>query len=80
MTDWSDDVTTDAPVVGAEEPRGVVSECLSCHVTFDVRAVQVAHYRLDWHRYNLKRKLRGLTHITQEVFEVEAGQCHMTVT
>ena len=73
------DTLSDVPVATNEEPSGVVSGCLSCHVTFDLREEQVAHYRLDWHRYNLKRKLRGLPHVTQEVFEVEAGQCHVTV-
>ena len=65
----------DVELPGFEEPRGAASElqCLSCHVMFDVRAEQVPHYRLDWHRYNLKRKLKGLTHVTQEEFEMEAG-------
>ena len=48
-------------------------ECNTCHVTFDLRTEQVAHYRLDWHRYNLKRRLKGLPHVTQEIFEEEAG-------
>lgn len=76
------DGVNDSPpseVASNEELSGVVSGCLSCHVTFDLREEQVAHYRLDWHRYNLKRKLRGLPHVTQEVFEVEAGQYHVTV-
>ena len=76
---WSGDVTSEVLEEMDEESRGF-SGCLSCHVTFDLRSEQVAHYKLDWHRYNLKRKLRGLPHMTQEVFEVEAGQCHMTIT
>ena len=74
---FTSDVTSD---VSVEEPGGVISACLSCHVTFEDRAEQVAHYRLDWHRYNLKRRLRGLTHVTQAVFEAESGEAHMTIT
>ena len=74
LGDVSDSLPSEVVVASNEEPNSVVSECLSCHVSFDLREEQVAHYRLDWHRYNLKRKLRGLPHVTQEVFEVEAGQ------
>ena len=57
-----------------EEMRGTTSECNSCHVSFTDRAEQVTHYRLDWHRYNLKRRLRGLPHVSQAKFEEEAGE------
>ena len=57
-----------------DEVKGLSSECNSCHVTFEDRAEQVAHYRLDWHRYNLKRRLRSLPHVTQAKFEEDAGE------
>ncbi|CAI7990448.1 Ankyrin repeat and zinc finger domain-containing protein 1 [Geodia barretti] len=66
--------TSDVSGSVAEEVRGATaSECNSCHVTFADRAEQVTHYHLDWHRYNLKRRLRGFPHVTQAKFEEEAG-------
>ena len=47
--------------------------CQSCRVSLADREEQVSHYRLDWHRYNLKRKLKGLPHVRQEDFEKIAG-------
>ena len=48
--------------------------CQSCCVSLGDREEQVSHYRLDWHRYNLKRRLKGLTSLTQEDFERLAGK------
>ena len=36
--------------------------------------LQKSHYRTDWHRYNLKLKLRGMDSIGQEKFEELAGK------
>lgn len=48
--------------------------CLSCRVPgFDGREDQVEHYKLDWHRYNIKRRLKGLETIEQDQFERIAG-------
>lgn len=47
--------------------------CLSCLVKFGSREDQVEHYKLDWHRYNLKRKLKGLESVDQNQFERIAG-------
>lgn len=47
--------------------------CLSCQVSLSNREEQVAHYQLDWHRYNLKRRLKGQSHIGQDEFERIAG-------
>jgi hypothetical protein len=33
--------------------------CLTCGCVFQERSMQNAHYRSDWHRFNLKRKLAG---------------------
>eukprot|EP00953_Heterococcus_sp_UTEX-ZZ885_P008319 4998-Heterococcus_DN1.PRE.1 len=43
--------------------------CTACASTFDSSEEQRAHYKLDWHRYNLKRKVSGLTPVTREDFE-----------
>ncbi|ORX78291.1 hypothetical protein BCR32DRAFT_282442 [Anaeromyces robustus] len=34
--------------------------CLTCHTTFSNNELQREHYKSDWHRYNLKRKIAGL--------------------
>lgn len=47
--------------------------CQSCQISMADREEQVSHYRLDWHRYNLKRKLKGLPPVRQEDFEKIAG-------
>ena len=47
--------------------------CLSCQHSFASREEQIDHYRLDWHRYNLKRRLKGQAAVSQEVFERIAG-------
>ena len=63
--------------------EGVVAECNTCHVIFEDRVEQVSHYKVDWHRYNLKRRLKGLPPVTQTTFEEEAGlscEDHMTIT
>ena len=32
------------------------------------------HYKSDWHRYNLKLKLKALNSVTEEDFEKIAGK------
>ncbi len=51
--------------------------CLTCCEVFQSREDQVEHYRLDWHRYNLKRKLKGLEPVNQDSFEKIAGTFHL---
>eukprot|EP00126_Sphaerothecum_destruens_P013894 Sdes_comp23788_c0_seq1m21946 len=43
--------------------------CLSCMVRFPDGEMQRVHYKTDWHRYNLKRKVAELPPITAQVFE-----------
>nr|SVE78865.1 EOG090X06E3 [Daphnia lumholtzi] len=43
--------------------------CISCHVAFKEPNVQREHYKTDWHRYNLKRKVVDLPPVTAEVFQ-----------
>jgi len=42
--------------------------CSTCRVTFDDNEAQRAHYKQDWHKYNLKRKIAGLPTITEHEF------------
>jgi pre-60S factor REI1 len=50
--------------------------CITCHVAFSNGELQRAHYKSDWHRYNLKRKVADLGPITANEFteKVEAIQ------
>ncbi len=42
--------------------------CLNCQVAFSLADMQREHYKSDWHRYNLKRKVSELPPITAEEF------------
>lgn len=43
--------------------------CLNCNVKFHNADIQREHYKSDWHRYNLKRKIAELPPITAEEFQ-----------
>lgn len=43
--------------------------CITCRVAFRDAAVQRSHYKTDWHRYNLKRKVAELPPVTTEGFK-----------
>ena len=58
-------------VPSADERR-----CLSCGVQLESREEQVAHYKLDWHKYNVKRKLAGLPCVEEDAFEAMSGVSH----
>lgn len=46
--------------------------CFSCKVVFSVPELHQEHYKSDWHRYNLKRRLAELPSVTKEEFEKRA--------
>lgn len=48
--------------------------CITCQVMFRTPELQREHYKLDWHRYNLKRKVAGITPVTLEDFELRAKE------
>lgn len=63
--------------------------CITCRVSFADNDIQRRHYKTDWHRYNLKRKVAEMPPVTAEVFqqkvleqraEVEAQQQTKTKT
>ncbi|XP_015280558.1 PREDICTED: ankyrin repeat and zinc finger domain-containing protein 1 [Gekko japonicus] len=78
VTESSEDVT---PVLvsvtnGPDRSCGVleVSDrmyCSACMKSFDSREEQMEHYRLDWHRFNLKQRLLGCGMLTAEEFEAK---------
>ena len=43
--------------------------CTSCKVALQDRQEQVIHYRLDWHKINLKRKVQGKSPLSAKAFE-----------
>ncbi|KAM4728545.1 cytoplasmic 60S subunit biogenesis factor ZNF622 [Anableps anableps] len=43
--------------------------CISCRVAFADGEVQRAHYKTDWHRYNLKRKVADMPPVTANNFQ-----------
>lgn len=43
--------------------------CLNCNVKFQNADIQREHYKTDWHRYNLKRRVADLPPITAEDFQ-----------
>lgn len=44
-------------------------ECVACDYACRDGADQVHHYKSDWHRYNLRRRVREMPSITFEAFE-----------
>ena len=43
--------------------------CITCQVRFHDADLHRAHFKGDWHRYNLKRKVANLSVLTAEAFE-----------
>ena len=43
--------------------------CITCRVAFRDASIQRAHYKTDWHRYNLKRKVAELPPVSAETFQ-----------
>eukprot|EP00958_Prasinococcus_capsulatus_P019845 scaffold2514_cov373-Prasinococcus_capsulatus_cf.AAC.6 len=43
--------------------------CSTSNTTFESEEALREHYKSDWHRYNLKRKVAGLPPVTREWFE-----------
>ncbi|EDV29480.1 uncharacterized protein TRIADDRAFT_18203 [Trichoplax adhaerens] len=44
--------------------------CLACGIAFREAELQRAHYKSDWHRYNLKRKVANMPAVTAADFQV----------
>ena len=48
---------------------GDAKTCSLCSATFSDNFEQRQHFKLDWHRYNLKRKLQNKATVGEEEFE-----------
>ncbi|XP_068185089.1 tRNA endonuclease ANKZF1 [Antennarius striatus] len=47
--------------------------CSACKCPFNSREEQIEHYKLDWHRFNLRQKLSGMPPLTADEFEKKTG-------
>uniref|UniRef100_A0A8C2C165 Ankyrin repeat and zinc finger domain-containing protein 1-like n=1 Tax=Cyprinus carpio TaxID=7962 RepID=A0A8C2C165_CYPCA len=47
--------------------------CSACRCPFESREEQMEHYKLDWHRFNLRQRLEGRSVVTVEEFEKRTG-------
>ena len=47
-----------------------VLTCITCSVQFKEAGGQRDHYKTDWHRYNLKRKVAEMPPIQEQEFKV----------
>ncbi|KAI8144856.1 C2H2 type zinc-finger-domain-containing protein [Fennellomyces sp. T-0311] len=56
----------------APKPSSGLYTCLACQVAFESAEGQRTHYRSDWHRYNLKRKVADLPPVTSDQFQRKA--------
>ncbi|KAF0990185.1 hypothetical protein HZS_1201 [Henneguya salminicola] len=45
--------------------------CSSCKQSFDGSILLKDHYRSEWHRYNVQLKIRGISHVDFDVFELK---------
>lgn len=52
--------------------------CITCRVAFGDGETQRLHYKCDWHRYNLKRKVAELPPVTSEEFQRRVLQQRQT--
>jgi pre-60S factor REI1 len=48
--------------------------CGSCHVFFEDGERQREHYRSDWHRFNLKRKISSLPPVALSLYEAKVAE------
>lgn len=57
------------PSPPVSRPTMATYTCITCRVAFDDAEGQRAHYKTDWHRYNLKRKVADMAPVTAEGFQ-----------
>lgn len=54
-----------------------VLSCSFCKTEFSDVSKQREHYKLDWHRYNLKRSLSGRDPLTEDQFTERNGKSNL---
>lgn len=60
---------TDLHSLQFSDDRMMQFTCLNCQVVFKTRDLHRDHYKSDWHRYNLKRKIADLPPVSAEEFQ-----------
>lgn len=70
----SEDILTYSGIVDQTGSDSIT--CSFCKINFTDSAQQRQHYKSDWHRYNLKQKLKSLEPISEENFEQQAGSIY----
>jgi pre-60S factor REI1 len=50
------------------ETKAAVLSCNACNKEFEDSSEQKLHYKSEWHRYNLKRKVSGVPGVTEALF------------
>ena len=53
-----------------------VLTCLTCRVAFADLDAGRDHYKSDWHRYNLKRKVAQMDPVTADFFRTQVVMRH----
>lgn len=48
--------------------------CMACFAAFESSDLQREHYKTDWHRYNLKRKVADLPPLSYEAYLTRLAQ------
>ena len=48
--------------------------CHLCGVSFENTSEQRAHFRLDWHRFNVQRRARGQAAVDEDAFDLLVGE------
>ncbi|XP_068428731.1 tRNA endonuclease ANKZF1 isoform X2 [Clinocottus analis] len=80
----SDELEDKSPEDDRERESSLVREvsdkmvCSACRCTFISREEQTEHYKLDWHRFNLRLKISAMPPVTAEEFEKKTGAGDMS--
>ncbi|KJE89661.1 zinc finger protein [Capsaspora owczarzaki ATCC 30864] len=61
-------VTSAAAAAAAAAVPSTTYTCITCRVAFRTADAQRDHYKADWHRYNLKRKVAEMPPLSAEQF------------
>ncbi|XP_068559623.1 tRNA endonuclease ANKZF1 isoform X2 [Cebidichthys violaceus] len=80
----SDELEDKSPEDDRQRESSLVREvsdkmvCSACRCSFISREEQMEHYKLDWHRFNLRLKISGMPPVTAEEFERKTGAGDMS--
>ena len=60
-------------VVGGEAKLEKQHRCSSCAASFKDAASHRAHFKSDWHRHNLRRKMRNMAPLSEQDWEADSS-------